>query len=121
MSALVAFWVVAVLYGAQYCRMKCVQSVLFAVTTIQFILATAHNIVCVVQLINGFTANGKTVDGPFFYFLNMGSTEHVLQEAFYATNSLIGDGILAVYIDETGIIHTHTHLNITLIGATASG
>ncbi|KAJ7707877.1 hypothetical protein B0H14DRAFT_3643407, partial [Mycena olivaceomarginata] len=106
MSALVAFWVIAVLYGMNVVLFACAVRVLynrgiigfnrviFAVATIQFILATAHNIACLAQLIKGFITDGNIPDGPFLYFLNVGSTEHVLQEGFYVTNSIIGDAIL---------------------------
>ncbi|KAJ6537870.1 hypothetical protein B0H19DRAFT_1270263 [Mycena capillaripes] len=106
MSALVAFWVTAVLYGMNVIVFACAirvlyyrgvigfNRVIFAAATMQFILATGFNITCLLQLIKGFITEGNTLDGPLRYFRNARSLEHVLQEGFYFTNSIIGDGIL---------------------------
>ncbi|KAJ7846264.1 hypothetical protein B0H13DRAFT_2363115 [Mycena leptocephala] len=106
MSALVAFWVTAVLYGMNVIIFACAirvlyyrgvigfNRVIFAAATMQFILATAFNITCLLQLIKGFITEGNTPDGPLIYFRNAGSLEHVFQEGLYFINSIIGDGIL---------------------------
>ncbi|KAJ7183857.1 hypothetical protein C8R46DRAFT_1209998 [Mycena filopes] len=86
MSALVGFWVAAVLYGINMVVfVSCIRvlhhrglagfnRILLLVASIQFMLATAHNIVCLFQLIRGFIDNSA--------------------EAVYLTNSIIGDTIL---------------------------
>ncbi|KAJ7921200.1 hypothetical protein B0H13DRAFT_2318559 [Mycena leptocephala] len=106
MSALVAFWVTAVLYGMNVIIFACAirvlyyrgvigfNRVIFAAATMQFILATGFNITCLLQLIKGFITEGNTPDGPMIYFRNAGSLEHVFQVGLYFINSIIGDGIL---------------------------
>lgn len=60
--------------------------VLVIMATLQFLISTGHNAACLVQLIRGFITNGDIPNGPFLYFLNMASIEHVTQETFYITN-----------------------------------
>ncbi|KAJ7699675.1 hypothetical protein B0H17DRAFT_1196280 [Mycena rosella] len=106
MATLMASWLAAVLYGMNVVLYICcvrvlyrrglvgINRILLVLATLQFLISTGHNVTCVVQLIRGFITNGGTSSGPFIYFLDMASTEHVLQESFYIANSVIGDGIL---------------------------
>jgi len=106
MSALMSSWVAAVLYGINIVLYVCCVRVLYhrgfsgfnrvliVMATLQFLIATGHNITCLVQLIRGFITNGDIPNGPFIYFLDMALSEHVAQEALYITNSLLGDAIL---------------------------
>ncbi|KAJ7499647.1 hypothetical protein FB451DRAFT_1385335 [Mycena latifolia] len=106
MATLMASWLAAVLYGINVVLYVCcirvlyhrglagINGILLILATLQFMISTGHNVTCLVQLIRGFITNGGTSSGPFLYFLDMASTEHVLQEGFYIANSVIGDGIL---------------------------
>ncbi|KAJ7026662.1 hypothetical protein C8F04DRAFT_1124802 [Mycena alexandri] len=106
MSTLMASWTTSVLYGINIVMYACCVRVLYhrglvgfnrvliIMATLQFFISTGHNAACLVQLIRGFITNGDTPNGPFIYFLDMASPEHVAQEAFYITNSVLGDAIL---------------------------
>jgi len=63
---------------------------MFFVAIVQFALATGHAITIVVQLVRGF--GQKSIDTQ--YLLNQATPEHLAQEFFYITNSLVGDAIL---------------------------
>ncbi|KAI9434583.1 hypothetical protein H4582DRAFT_758807 [Lactarius indigo] len=106
MASLVSSWIVGPLYGINICvyilcthvlyvkGLKGINLVMLIVASVQFALATGHVITLLVQLIRAFIGAAGTLDGPSIYLLNQSTPEHVAQEFFYITNSLIGDAIL---------------------------
>ena len=58
---------------------------LFCTSTLHFILFTMHIIIIVVQLIEGFVMTSEMPGGSTRYFLDMGTSVHVMQESAYTS------------------------------------
>ena len=58
---------------------------LFCTLTLHFILFTMHIIIIVVQLIEGFVMTSEMPGGSTRYFLDMGTSVHVMQESAYTS------------------------------------
>ncbi|ESK87499.1 hypothetical protein Moror_10911 [Moniliophthora roreri MCA 2997] len=108
MAALVGLWLTTLLYGVNIALfIGCLhvllkrryvtreaQAFLLATSTLQFILSTVHVVTALIQLIQGFALTANVAGASMLYFLDFGTAVHIVQEAAYCFNSLIGDGIL---------------------------